>query len=304
MDFNEALQHVLDDKLLLTAIPFLLLSIIIEYWVDKHQETDVYEKNDLFASIAMGIFALIVEFIPKVLFFTIFLYIYQANLLGLNDFMHRGNWWAWVILLFADDFTYYWFHRMNHEVRFFWAGHVSHHSSTKFNFGTSVRQGVGERLHKYAFWLWLPFFGFDPVMLFIMMSINLIYQHWVHTEAVKELPRFYEAIFNTPSHHRVHHASQARYLDRNHGGLLIIWDKIFGSFSEEKDFDKPKYGLTSDIGSNNWIYVATHEYGAIWYDVRRANKFVDKLKYIFYSPGWSHDGPDLRAKTLRNQVKK
>ncbi len=304
MGFNEALAHISNDKLLLYATPFFLLSIIIEYWVDKRQNTDVYENKDLFASMAMGVFALIVEFLPKVLFFMTFFYIYQANFLGLNDFMNRNNWWAWLILVFADDLSYYWFHRMNHEVRFLWAGHVSHHSSKKFNFGTSVRQGVGERLHKYVFWLWLPFLGFDPVMLFIMMSINLIYQHWVHTEAVRRLPRFYEAIFNTPSHHRVHHASQARYLDRNHAGLLIIWDKIFGSFSEEKDFDKPKYGLTSDLGSHNWIYVATHEYGAIWRDVKRADKFSDKLKYIFYPPGWSHDGPDQRAKTLRNQVKR
>ncbi|MEZ5009001.1 MAG: sterol desaturase family protein [Chitinophagales bacterium] len=301
MSFNEALQHILSDKLLLFATPFFLLLLGVEYWVDKRKNYGLYENRDTFTSMMMGIFSLIVEFIPKVVFFMIFFYIHEANWLGLRDVVGR-QWWAWVLLVFADDFAYYWFHRMNHEVRLFWAGHVSHHSSTHLNFGTALRQGVGERLHKYFFWIWLPILGFDPVMMFVMMAVNLIYQYGTHTEFIKKLPRWYEAVFNTASHHRVHHASQARYLDRNHAGILIIWDKMFGSFSEERDDDKPKYGLTTNIESQNLIYVATHEYAAIWRDVKRADKFIDKLKYIFYSPGWSHDGPDQRAKTLRNSV--
>ncbi|MEZ5003271.1 MAG: sterol desaturase family protein [Chitinophagales bacterium] len=304
MSFVEALHEILNDKLLLyVGVPLFLVLLVIEYVVDRKRKLGLYENKDMITSIAMGLFSLIVEFIPKVLFFMAFFYIYKANVFGLNEFMDRSHWWAWVILLFADDFAYYWFHRMNHEVRLFWAGHISHHSSVHLNFGTALRQGVGERLHKFFFWLWIPMLGFDPVMMFTMMSINLIYQYFTHTEFIRRMPSWYEAVFNTASHHRVHHASQARYLDRNHAGVFIIWDKIFGSFTPELDSDKPKYGLTKNIESNNWIYVATHEYGAIWRDVKRADKLMDKLKYIFYSPGWSHDGPDLRAKTLRNQVR-
>ncbi|MCB0501290.1 MAG: sterol desaturase family protein [Bacteroidetes bacterium] len=304
MSFVDALHEILNDKLLLyVGVPLFLVLLVIEYVVDRKRKLGLYENKDMITSIAMGLFSLIVEFIPKVLFFMAFFYIYKANVFGLNEFMDRSHWWSWVILLFADDFAYYWFHRMNHEVRLFWAGHISHHSSVHLNFGTALRQGVGERLHKFFFWLWIPMLGFDPVMMFTMMSINLIYQYFTHTEFIRRMPSWYEAVFNTASHHRVHHASQARYLDRNHAGVFIIWDKIFGSFTPELDSDKPKYGLTKNIESNNWIYVATHEYSAIWRDVKRADKLMDKLKYIFYSPGWSHDGPDLRAKTLRNQVR-
>lgn len=302
MEFTEAIGHILADKLLLYATPVFLLMLVLEYGLDRREQRGLYENKDMFTSMAMGIFSLIVEFFPKVIFYLVFFYIYEADYLGLNMIMSRVHWWAWVILFFADDFSYYWFHRMNHEVRLFWAGHVSHHSSVHLNFGTALRQGVGERLHKYFFWIWLPFLGFHPTLIFIMMSINLIYQYGTHTEFIRKLPTFYEAIFNTPSHHRVHHASQARYLDRNHAGVLIIWDKLFGTFSAEQDFDKPIYGLTSNLTTHNLIHVATHEYAAIWNDVKRANTFSDKLKYIFYPPGWSHDGPDLTANTLRKNL--
>jgi hypothetical protein len=127
----------------------------------------------------------------------------------------KHQWWAWVLLFFLDDLTFYWFHRSNHEVRLLWAGHVNHHSSQYFNFGTALRQGVGERLHKFLFWLWLPLLGFDPAMIITMISISLFYQFWIHTRAVDKLHPWFEAVFNTPSHHRVHHGSNVRYLDRN-----------------------------------------------------------------------------------------
>ena len=150
--------------------------------------------------------------------------------------------------------------------------------------------------------MWLPLLGFDPLMMFTIISINLFYQFWVHTEMVGKLPQLIELIFNTPSHHRVHHASNIRYLDRNHAGVLIIWDRIFGTFSEEKNFEPCQYGLTENIKTYNPLKVATHEYAAIWRDVKRAQKWSDKLKYIFFAPGWSHDGEDKRAKTLRRKV--
>ena len=205
------------------------------------------------------------------------------------------NSWAF----FLDDFLYYWFHRANHEVRLFWAGHVPHHSSVKLNFGTALRQGVGERIHKYFFWLPLPLLGFDPVMIFTIIALNLIYQFWVHTELVTRLPGFFEAIFNTPSHHRVHHASNVRYLDRNHAGVLIIWDKLFGTFAEETRDEPPVYGLTTDIDTYNPVKVAAGEYALLFQAVRRADSWWDKFRYILLAPGWSHDGEDRRSDTLR-----
>src|SRR5690606_13995158 len=164
---------------------------------------------------------------------------------------------------------------------------------------SALRQGVGERIHKFLFWLWLPLLGFDALMIFTMMAISLFYQFWVHTELVNKLPKPVEFIFNTPSHHRVHHASNIRYLDCNHAGVLIIWDRMFGTFSEEAEIEKPLYGLTNNINSYHPVTIATHEYASIIKDIKRARKLSDKLKYIFFAPGWSHDGEDKRAKTLR-----
>jgi sterol desaturase/sphingolipid hydroxylase (fatty acid hydroxylase superfamily) len=277
-----------------------LVAIVLELIIDKRKHFGLYVGRDTLVSFSMGILSLIVEFVPKILAFIAFYMLHEIS--PLRDVVGR-QWWAWALLVFADDFAYYWFHRLNHEVRIFWAGHVSHHSSVHLNLGTALRQGVGERLHKFIFWMWIPLLGFDPLMLFTMMAVSLIYQFWTHTELIGKLPRPIEYFFNTPSHHRVHHASQARYLDRNHAGMLIIWDRMFGTFSEEQDFDKPRYGLTKNIESYNPLFVAGHEYSAIWRDVKRADKFSDKLKYIFFPPGWSHDGPDQRARTIRNELK-
>ncbi len=298
IDFQYFIDKMAEDQLSLIALPLFVLAICIEVVVSRKQQLDLYYGKDTLVSLSMLILTAFVEFIPKLLAFIAFYFLHELS--PLRDIVQR-QWWAWAILFFADDFAYYWFHRMNHEVRLFWAGHVPHHSSVKLNFGTALRQGVGERLHKFFFWMWIPLLGFDPIMMLMMMAINLFYQFWVHTELVDKLPRPIEWIFNTPSHHRVHHASNIRYLDCNHAGALIIWDRMFGTFSEEKQEEKPVYGLTKNIESYHPITVATHEYQAIWRDVRRAQKWSDKLKYIFYAPGWSHDGPDRRAKVLRRK---
>ncbi len=296
MEINSILSQLQNDKLLPFAIPFFLISVLVEWLIGHKSHPNFYYSKDFWVSISMGILSVIVEFIPKAIAFWVFFKLHEIS--PLRDIVGR-QWWAWVLLFFLDDFAYYWNHRLNHEVRLFWAGHVPHHSSVKFNFGTALRQGVGERIHKFIWYLWIPLLGFDPLMMFTMMAANLIYQFFVHTELVYKLPVWYENIFNTPSHHRVHHASNTQYLDCNHAGVLIIWDKIFGTFSEEKKDQKPVYGLTSNINTYNPAKVATHEYTAIIKDVWRAPRWADKLKYIFYAPGWSHDGDDKRAKTLR-----
>ncbi|WP_299618479.1 sterol desaturase family protein [uncultured Tenacibaculum sp.] len=297
MTITEYIQQLSQDKLLYFALPVFFFSMLVEYRFAK----DKYHGKDTTVSLLMMLFSAIIEFIPKVLAFVVFFYLHELS--PLKDVIGR-QWWAWLLLFFADDISYYWFHRLNHEVRLFWAGHVPHHSSIYMNLGTALRQGVGERIHKFFFWLWIPLLGFDPLMMFTMMGVSLIYQFFVHTELVDKLPKPIEFIFNTPSHHRVHHASNIRYLDCNHAGILIIWDRIFGTFSEElKEIDQPVYGLTVNIETFHPVKVATHEYAAIWKDVKRADKWSDKLNYIFNSPGWSHDGEDKRAKVLRKKLK-
>jgi sterol desaturase/sphingolipid hydroxylase (fatty acid hydroxylase superfamily) len=289
-------QEFLQDDLTPFAVPVFILAIVLEARWARRNRKALYRNADLGASLSMGILAMLVEFLPRLLALAVMVALHAIS--PLRDVVQH-QWWAWVLLFFLEDFTFYWFHRSNHEVRLLWAGHVNHHSSRYFNFGTALRQGVGERLHKFLFWMWLPLLGFDPAMIVVMISISLFYQFWLHTTSVRRLPRWFEAVFNTPSHHRVHHGSNVRYLDRNHGGVLIIWDKLFGTFSPERDDDPVVYGLTSNITSDNIAWVALHEYVAIARDLKRAGNWRDRMRYLFLAPGWSHDGQDKRASVLR-----
>jgi sterol desaturase/sphingolipid hydroxylase (fatty acid hydroxylase superfamily) len=300
MSFQDILAEFSKDDLIYYFLPIYFLALILEWRHNRNNNLSLFDVGDTKASLWMMFFVGFVDIAPKLLAF--FAFYYLAQLSPLSDVVQR-QWWAWGLLFFLDDFIYYWFHRLNHQVRLFWAGHVSHHSAIKMNFATALRQGVGERVHKYIFWLPLPLLGFDPLMIFTMMSLNLFYQYWLHTELIGRLPNLIEFVFNTPSHHRVHHASNISYLDCNHGGVLIVWDRIFRSFSREMAAEKVEYGLTQNIASLNPIYVATHEYGAIIRDVARADHWKDKLKYLVLAPGWSHDGDDKRSKTLRASLR-
>lgn len=279
------------------AIPVFLILIAIELYVNWKERLQLYETKDALASIGMGLGSLVVDLLMKSLAFGTYTLLYQYRLFTIG-----WHWWSWLLIFIGDDFTFYWHHRLSHEVRVFWAAHVNHHSSQHMNFATALRQSWGEQFYKFIWWLWMPLLGFDPLMMLMMMSISLIYQYWPHTELIRRMPRWFEFIFNTPSHHRVHHASNIRYLDQNHGGILIIWDRLFGTFAEERDDEKPVYGITKNIHTYNLFKIAGHEYYDLWQDVKNAPGLMNKLKYIFMPPGWSHNGPDQRAKTLRRQL--
>jgi len=293
------IQDILKDDLSLFAIPLYLAAIALEAVWSRRHTLGWYRGRDTFVSLCMLVAAGLVELLPRLA--ALLLMVKLHDISPLRDVVGR-QWWAWLLLFVLDDFSYYWFHRANHEVRLLWAGHVNHRSSQYLNLGTALRQGVGERVHKFLFWLWLPLLGFDPAMLITMISINLFYQFWIHTQAVGRLPAWFEFVFNTPSHHRVHHGSNVRYLDRNHGGVLIIWDRLFGTFSPEIDEEPVVYGLTRNIDGDNVLTVLAHEYAAIWHDLRRAGSWGDRLRYLFLAPGWSHDGKDRRASVLRSQL--
>jgi len=193
-----------------------------------------------------------------------------------------------VLLFFADEFSYYWFHRTSHECRLFWASHVVHHSSQRYNLSTAVRQSWTSTFISWIFWMWLPLIGFQPLMVLTMQAISLLYQFWIHTQLVEDLGPL-EFIFNSPSHHRVHHGANARYIDRNHGGTLIIWDRLFGTFEPEDAQDRPLYGLTKNIQTYNPVRIAFHEWVDLCRDVRSAPGWRNKLRYVFGRPGWRHD---------------
>ena len=207
---------------------------------------------------------------------------------------------AWVVLFVLDDFTYYWFHRISHECRFWWAAHVNHHTSQHYNLSTAARQSwTGIVVGTWVPWIPLGFLGFTPTAILAMQSINLFYQFWLHTEAVDRLPRWFEAVFNTPSHHRVHHASNPRYLDRNYAGVLMIWDRWFGTFVVEHAEDPPKYGILHNIETYNPLRIAFHEWLAMGSDMRRVRSLRGFIGTVFGLPGWRVDGSGVTSDSVR-----
>jgi sterol desaturase/sphingolipid hydroxylase (fatty acid hydroxylase superfamily) len=278
------------------AVPFYFVLMGFEMYLSSKQNLELYNKKDTQANLLMTFGFTFVVLFAKAIFYYIFVFVYQYRIIDIPV-----KWWAWIILLFAEDFTFYWYHRLHHEVRVFWAAHIVHHSTKQFNFSTSFRQPWAVVFYYNVFWLWLPLIGFQPWMVLTMMSINLIYQYGNHTTLVGKLG-FLEWFMNTPSHHEVHHGSDVKYLDKNLGGIFIIWDRLFGTFQEKEE--KPNYGLTNNINTYNILTINFHEYVSIWNDVRKSRTFINKVKYLFYPPGWSHDGSSKTSKQLQRELLK
>ena len=277
------------------AIPVFVITVIIEAILTVKIKLDEYEFKDAFTSITMGLGNVAIGLFAKGLTLALFLWLYQFRL-----FTIPFTWWAWFILLFAEDFVYYWNHRIAHESRLFWASHVVHHSSQKYNLSTALRQTWTGSFYTFIFWLPLIIIGFHPVMVLVQMSISLLYQYWIHTELITKLPKWFEAVFNTPSHHRVHHATNPQYLDRNHAGIFIIWDKLFGTFEPEDE--KPVYGLVKNIETYNPIKVAFVEWYNMIKDVFSSKtSMTKKILYLFKPPGWKHDGTGILSTDLRKE---
>jgi len=276
------------------AVPFFLIAIGIEYLLRDRQHLPKWDSKDAWASIGMGVGSAIINLGTKTSAFVVFSLLYENRVLEIGN-----EWWAWLLLFFADDFSFYLHHRSCHEIRLFWAAHVNHHSSQQYNLAVALRQSWGELLHKYIWWAWLPFLGFHPLMIIMMMTFSLIYQFFLHTEVVRRFPSWFEFIFNTPSHHRVHHGSNVKYLDRNHAGVLIVWDRLLGTFQGEEEGEPVRYGITTNIHTYNPFQIASHEYASLWHDIKHAPDFKSKLGYIFMPPGWSHDGRTLTARQMR-----
>jgi sterol desaturase/sphingolipid hydroxylase (fatty acid hydroxylase superfamily) len=283
-------------SILYYAIPGFVILIVAEWYYSYRENKDLYETKDAFSSMALGIGNVIVGFGSKLFLYGALALVYQFRIYTLD----ASHWWVWVAAFFADDFSYYLFHRTSHHVRFFWASHVVHHSSQRYNLAAALRQTwTGNFTGSIIFWLWMPFIGFHPLMVLLMQQFSLIYQFWIHTEAIQKLPKPIEFIFNTPSHHRVHHSSDLKYLDKNHAGILIIWDRLFGTFQPEEE--KPVYGLTRNVNTFNPVKIAFHEWANLSRDIARAGSIRNAAKYLINPPGWSHDGSSKTTRQLREQ---
>jgi sterol desaturase/sphingolipid hydroxylase (fatty acid hydroxylase superfamily) len=262
------------------SIPaFVLLTLLEAISYRLHPDSDElgYTAKDTATSISMGLGSLVFDALWGIIPGAVYALIYAATPLRVPIV-----WPAMLACLLAQDFCYYWSHRSHHVVRILWASHVVHHSSQRFNLSTALRQ-PWTGFTSWLFYLPMIALGVHPLALAFCSSVNLVYQFWIHTERIDKLPRPLEFMLNTPSHHRVHHASQGSYLDRNFGGILIIWDRMFGSFAPE--IERPIYGLTKNISTFNPLRVALHEYGSIGRDLRAATTWRERFTAVLAAPG-------------------
>ncbi len=267
------------------AVPGFILLIVLEMMWARRNAPEKYEPNDTLSSLLFGFGSTVAGALTAGLVLALFNAAYAHRVVTIPFI-----WWAWIACFILDDLAYYWFHRAAHRIRWMWASHVNHHSSQHYNLSTALRQTwTGFIALSFIFRLPLMLIGFHPAMVLFVGGINLIYQFWIHTEVIGRFPRFIEAVMNTPSHHRVHHGVNPRYLDTNYAGVFIIWDRMFGTFTPELDEEPVRYGIVKQLGGFNLLWSVFHEWIGIAQDLWRA-PWGSKLGYLFGPPGWTHDG--------------
>ncbi|MDQ7070278.1 MAG: sterol desaturase family protein [Rhodobacterales bacterium] len=270
------------------AVPFFIAAIVFELvWILTKKRGGRYETRDALTSLLMGAGNVVVTIVLGFVAYGFFMFLWGLTPLDL------GNSVLIVAICFVlDDLRYYWVHRYGHRIRWVWASHVNHHSSQHYNLTTALRQTwTGTFTLMMVVRAPLILLGFHPAMVLFVGGLNLVYQFWIHTEAIDKMPRWFEAVMNTPSHHRVHHGRNPRYLDSNYAGVFIIWDKMFGTFVPEIESDRPEYGLVHNLGTFNPLRVAFHEWLGIFRDMTQSGiSLRDRVMYAIAPPGWSHDG--------------
>ena len=278
------------------AIPFFVLLIVAELIYARQTGKAKFEPRDSGASLAMGLGNTVASIVFAGAGATWFAFISPY---ALFDF--GWAWYVWIACFVLDDFVYYWSHRFAHTVRWFWADHVTHHSSQHYNLTTALRQPWFNVFTLKFIWFgsWMILLGFPPAMVAFCGGLNLIYQFWIHTEVIRKFPAPVEAVMNTPSHHRVHHATNPVYLDRNYAGVFIIWDRMFGTFQPELDEEPCRYGIVKNLGTYNPLRISIHEWWGIVKDVASARSIRHALAYVFAPPGWSPDGSRLTTKAIK-----
>jgi sterol desaturase/sphingolipid hydroxylase (fatty acid hydroxylase superfamily) len=282
---------------ILLAIPFFLMAIAIELWYQKKRNQKWYRFNDAITNLNIGIGNQVFSLFIK----GILLWSYAFTMKEFSFFQLENTWYHFLLCLIIFDFLFYWAHRWSHEVNFLWGAHVVHHSSEEYNLTVALRQSWIHNLIAFFIFLPIPMLGFHPHTFILAASIHTLYQFWIHTKAIKKLHPWIEFWLNTPSHHRVHHGVNPQYIDKNHAGILIIWDRIFGTFEEEKE--EVKYGITQNINSWNPAWANWHYYQEMWNLIKNAPSLWLKLKVIFAKPGWNpttHSTPNYSIDLNRN----
>ncbi|RFS19338.1 sterol desaturase family protein [Chitinophaga silvatica] len=293
---------MITEKHLSSAIFYLFGMIIVlsllESWFSYRHNKKLYETKDTITTVYLMGVNFLVNLVMKTGTFLFLDYCYQNySMVSITNV-----YWYWIVLIILQDFLYWLLHTTGHFVRVFWAVHVTHHSSEKFNLTTGFRSSVFEPLYRLFFFVPLALLGFSAIDILFAYYVTQIYGNLVHTQTIGKLHPIIEYIFVTPSHHRVHHASNARYLDKNMGMLFIIWDRLFGTFQEELPEDKIKYGLVKEVEDQGPVNIIFHEFIALGQDMKKTDSWFDKIKYLINPPGWSHDGNSLTSKDIQRQL--
>ncbi|CAN5768743.1 sterol desaturase family protein [soil metagenome] len=234
-----------------------LTAVTIEALYSHHAKKGLYDKRDSFVNVVLGVGSILIKLLIKGGWLIVWLFLYQFSFFKIPETA-----WSWLVLFVLNEFIYYWFHRLSHEKRLLWAIHVNHHSSEKLNFTTAARIPVFSHFMHIIFWIPLLLIGFNPLMIFTIENIGFLFASIQHTQVIRKTPVL-DLVFNSPSHHRVHHASNAQYLNKNYGNVLIIFDRLFGTFQKEEDDIVIKYGIINNINSYNLGKVVFHE----WRDI-------------------------------------
>ncbi len=261
------------------SIPIFFILIGIELLVERFTHKDLYKFPDAIANLSCGITSQLSGLFLGILGVGIYHLLFEYAAF----FTWEKNWIYWVALFLLTDHSYYWGHRMSHEINLFWGGHVVHHQSEEYNLSVALRQSSLQTVWTFAFNLPIALLGFETMDFVLMSAFNTLYQFWIHTETIGKMGWF-EYLFNTPSHHRVHHGRNPKYIDKNHAGSLIIWDKMFGTFQKEEE--KPTYGITKPINSWNAAYANVSHYVEMSEDLKQIHRWSDKVRYLFHKPGW------------------
>lgn len=290
------MQEFRESLLILITTPIYIIVIGGEILYSYFKQRHLYSTKGVLANIYLSVLNFTLDIVLRGVCLWVLNYFFQFKFFEIENVIAY-----WAVLLLAEDFMYYWLHRIDHYCRFFWAVHVTHHSSEEFNLTVGFRSSVFQPLYRFIYFIPLALMGFKGIDIMFMYAATQIFGILVHTQTIKKLG-FLEYIIVTPSHHRVHHGSNIQYLDKNMGMLLIIWDKLFGTFQAEDDKDPVKYGLTKNIGTYNPLTMVFHEWKAIFNDLKKQTSFKNKLMYVFGPPGWSHDGSTKTSTQLRQEL--
>ena len=282
----------------LYAIPFFFLLIALELVADRWRGLSTYRLSDSLNSLSAGVLSQASGLLTKG--FGLVFYLLAWEHIALFE-LSADAWWVWVFAFFLYDFCYYWAHRIGHERNVFWAAHVVHHQSEDYNLTTALRQTSTGFILGWIFFLPMALLGIPPLVLLTVGALNLLYQFWVHTRHVPKLG-WLEWIFITPSNHRVHHAQNPIYMDRNYGGVFIIWDRLLGTFQEELDEEPVVFGVTTPLASWNPLWANLHFYAQLWRDALHASSWWDKLRIWFMPTGWRPDDVAARYPQVKPEL--